>query len=205
MVFNFTLSFHSFRAGSRLQRRFWHFDHTALISRHSNSGNDNNYTSRVFRITEGRRPGETTAPNRDDKPATCGERRRISHNALGRRGAGLNPAGGGASPAGGCRARNQSFGNMISCGNSDVMTVCLSRVHTHSHTHTHTHSVGANQLSSLLMSLTQPPVSTGSISPQLFLEQSSSTRVHLRRWNQPEKSVIHQTNRVLRSCDVTVS
>lgn len=35
----------------------------------------------------------------------------------------------------GYRVENQGFGNMISCGNSDVMMVCLSQSHVHTHTH----------------------------------------------------------------------
>lgn len=37
----------------------------------------------------------------------------------------------------GYRVENQGFGNMISCGNSDVMIVCLSHAHTHTHTREH--------------------------------------------------------------------
>lgn len=50
---------------------------------------------------------------------------------------------------------NQDFGNMISCGNSDVM--CLSQFHMHTRTHIHTGIVCVNRFLvavTLLMSLT---------------------------------------------------
>ncbi len=48
----------------------------------------------------------------------------------------------------GYRVESQGFGNMISCGNSDVMMVCLSqsyvRTHTLTHTYTHTHTLSVS-------------------------------------------------------------
>lgn len=41
----------------------------------------------------------------------------------------------------GYRVENQGFGNFISCGNGDVITICLSVSHARKHARTYTQAV----------------------------------------------------------------